>query len=74
MYGIAAEGQSTALQQSPSIDVLLAWARDNLKPNGAILVIVNMTTGQRALTGKAGTGWSRNRDAVSGGAPYDYQW
>jgi len=74
MYGIAAEGQNEAMETSPSIEALMGWARDHLRPNGAIVVIVNMANGKRILTGKIGSGWARNPDAMWGGAPYDHDW
>lgn len=74
MYGIAAEGSNVAMQTSPSVEALMAWARDNLRRNGAIVLIVTVPEGKRVMTGKAGTGWARSPDAVWGGAPYDYEW
>lgn len=74
IFGIVAQGERVAMQTSDRIDTLMAWARSNLKPNGAILRIVNIDTGQGGLTGKAGSGWAHNADAVWGGAPYDYPW
>ncbi len=73
MYGIFGDGSGQALATG-SIDDLLRWAGANLKPNGAVLRIKNVQTGATALVGKAGSGWSRNADAVHGGAPYEYRW
>lgn len=74
MYGIVAENSNQAIQTSTSVDALMAWARDNLRRNGAIVIIVTVPEGRRVLTGKAGSGWARNADAVHGGAPYDHDW